>query len=291
MNFDIPPLEFSEDEIIRINEKYNLYKADLNDYKKRRKFIESRQSYNEAIIKFRKKCYIIFCFSLYNLLLAIFSLTLSKEESILYIILVTTVSIYIPAIYYSICKSLYENITKNRDKRINEEINNLSKLYEKNLYEQYEKYIENYFKIQVYNVEEKERKKEDKTSIIKRLSRMDKEEFKQTIKNMLEYEGMKISYIDIDDCLFRNENDNKILILCKHIKRSISIADVKKFEEKIEENEFDYGIIYYTGDISTQAVEYCSNQRIPIYLYNEFDIGDRIYKMDYNQKQKKKTTI
>ncbi len=289
MNFDLPPLEFSENEIKRINDNYILYLSELNNSEKRNEFIKERQTYNEGLIQFRSNCYIVFCFSLYNLLLAIISLTILKSADIFELIIGTTLTFFIPIIYYSICQSIYEAITKNRDKKIKEEIDNLSKLYEKILYEQYEKYIENYFKIQAYNVEVEERKEENKISMIQKLSKMDKKEFKQTIKNLLEYEGMNISNVDIEDCLLKKGNNDKALILCKHIKRSISIADVKRFEEKIEENGFDYGMIYYTGDISTPAVEYCSNRRVLIYLYNEFDISDRINKME-NSKFKDKNT-
>ena len=285
MNFDYLQTDFSEKEIKNITEKYNLYLSELRDNIKRDKFIKSRQTYSEELIRFRSICYVVFCFSLYNLLLAIASLTWFKETNLIDFILGSTFTIFIPCIYYSICQSIYESITDNRNKRIKEEINNLSKLYEKNLYEQYERIIENYYRIQAYQVEIKEQQKESKISIIKRLSKMDNEEFKNTIKTILEYEGKKVSYVEIDNCLYRNENNNKVLILCKHIKRSISIVDIKRFENLIEENSFDYGVIYYTGDISTNAVNYCSNKKVPIYLYNELDISDKIYKIENKIKE------
>ena len=279
MNFDIPPIEFSESEITRINEKYEQYLLELNDYEKRNKFIKSRQSYSEEIIKFRKKCYIVFCFALYNLLVSIMSLTLFKETSIIEIIICAAFVSFIP---YGICEFIYELATENRDKRINEERNNLIKLYEKTLYEQYEKYIERYFKIQAYNKDLKEKQKNYIISIIKRISNMDQEEFKLIIKKLLEFEGQKISNIDIDKCLCRVENNHKDLILCKNMKRSISIVDIKKFENQVLENGFHCGIIYYTGDISTNAVNYCLKKNKFIFLYNEFDISERIYRMENN---------
>ena len=285
MNFDYPQIDFSEKEINEIKEKYNLYLLELRNNEKRNEFINSRQTYSDKLIKFRSRCYAVFCFSLYNLLLAITSLTWFKETNLIELIIGSTFTIFIPIIYYSLCQVIYESITNNRDKRIKEEKNNLSKLYEKNLYEQYERTIENYYKIQAYQVEIKEQQKERKISIIKRLSKMDNEEFKNTIKTILEYEGKKVSYVELDNCLYRNENNNKVLILCKHIKRSISIVDIKRFEKLIEGNSFDYGVVYYTGNISTNAVNYCSNKKVPIYLYNELDISNKIYKIENKTKE------
>lgn len=289
MNFENAPLEFSETQIKNIIEKYNLYQSELRNYDKRDIFIKSRQSHSEEIIEFRKKCFIIFCFSLYNVILAITSLTWFKELSVIEVILYSTLTLFIPGMYYAICQTIYEELTKNRNKRINEEHNNLIKLYEKKLYEKYEEYIEKYYKILDYNKKEKEvrtkQKEAEIISIIKRLSNMSKDEFRSTIKKILEYEGQSVSYIDIDNCLCRDEKHHKELILCKNIKRSISINDVKKFENQILESGYHYGIIYYTGDISTKAVNYCSRENWPIYLYNEFDISERIYKMDNDVEQ------
>ena len=67
------------------------------------------------------------------------------------------------------------------------------------------------------------------------------------------------------------------------MKRSISIADTKKIEDYIVKNNFDYGILYYIGDISTPAVKYCSrNLRKRIYLYNHYDLCNSIYDYKIN---------
>ena len=277
MKFTIPKDNYSTEDREIIQSEYNKYLNELQDSKKVHEFINSRIRYTDEFLEFQNKCLSAFKITSFNVIVAILSLTVLKDcEWYLFLLLIWPL-FFIPAIYFSLIDYLLEKIFSNKIKHQNYEKDSLRKLYEKNVYEKYEKYVKKYEEIIEYDNKVNKIKSDIKQAILEKIYTLDDIQFRNTLK-MLYSNRVTIKDSKQKNCLEAESNNSKHLIMYKKMKRSISIADVKKFEDSIVKDNFDYGIIYYIGDISTPAVKYCSrNLRKKIFLFNHYDLCNIIY--------------
>lgn len=288
MRIEIPKDKYSSEEREEINVKYNDYLKELHNQELINKFVNSRVKYNDNFLKFQNICLFIISFSVVNILIALINLTLFKENDwyLVFIVCICPPFIFAPIAIFnwidSFLRKLFCNIITHQE----EEKNNLTRLYEKNVFEKYEKIIKLYEEITEYDNMVKKIKSDYKRSIMSRLFSLDDKLFEETLIMILS-DKYKVGKSKIKNCLICVNGNDRFLLMYKKIKRSISISDVKRFEECITKGNYEYGTLYYIGDISTKAVRYCSKKKI--YLYNHYDICNEIYdyKMRHAKKEKK----
>lgn len=282
MKIVIPIDKFSTKERENIQLKYNNYLNELHDSRKVYDFVNSRIRYTDEFLEFQSKCIFALKFTSFNIIVAILSLTVLKSFEWYTLFIFVFPFFFVPAMYFELFDYLLSKLFHNKIKQYNDEKSNLIKLYEKNVYEKYEKYVKRYEEMTEYDNRVNQIKRDFKQAILERVYSLNDSEFRDTLK-MLYSDEVIIKNSKIKNCLEARSDDGKFLIMYRKMKRSISIADTKKFEDYIVKNNFDYGIIYYIGDISTPAVKYCSrNLRKRIYLYNHYDLCNSIYDYKIN---------
>ena len=282
MKIIIPKDNFSDKERLIIQQEYNNYLNELRDPKEKHDFVNSRIRYTDEFLEFQNKCIFMFKFTSFNIIVAILSLTVLKSFKWYELLILIIPLIFVPAMYFELFDYLLSKLFHNKIKQYNDEKSNLIKLYEKNVYEKYEKYVKKYEEMTEYDNRVHQIKRDFKQAILERVYSLNDSEFRDTLK-MLYSDEVIIKNSKIKNCLEARTDDGKFLIMYRKMKRSISIADTKKFEDYIVKNNFDYGILYYIGDISTPAVKYCSrNLRKRIYLYNHYDLCNSVYEYKIN---------
>ena len=270
---------YTSEEREEINVKYSRYINELHNEELRNRYIESRIKYDSSFIKFQNICFKIISFSIVILILSIIGLTLFKKCDwyIIFAVALFPPIIIIPVIIYYWIVELLNKIFCNTITHQNEEKNNISKLYEKTIFEKYEKDIKAYEEMSDYDKLTKKIKLERKDIIMKKLFALDDNLFKEVLTKIIT-DNYKVKECDIKNCFECINSNKRLLLMYKKMKRSISISDVNRFEEYILKDSYDYGILCYIGDISTEAVNYCSHkQGKKIYLFSHYDICDRIY--------------
>lgn len=250
-----------------LERKYKEYEAECNDKKHLNEYITKKTASLEYNLNLKTKCIYISLFGILNIIISIMFLTIFKVDkffsTLLYTYLIIIFSVIPLILILEVASYIVDKLTEKDKTNIENIKENLKSNYQKLIYEKYETYINE------YNREKNKPKVRNFNN---------QEILNKYVIKILENKNYKILKTMNKNNFVCSFNNDKVLVISRVLKRTITIGDISKIKEIIKD-KYDYCIIYYVGNISTRAVQKCSRlKRNPIYLYNKQDIEEYVYK-------------